>query len=41
MFITIYCYTETDQTTKHNERLLTIFLISHSNRLRLELHFMK
>lgn len=41
MFITIYCYTETDQTTKHNERLMTIFLISQSNRLRLKLHLMK
>jgi len=41
MFISIYCYNETDQTTKHNERLLTIFLISQSKRLRLELHLMK
>lgn len=41
MFISIYCYNETDQTTKHNERLLTIFLISQSNRLRLELYLMK
>lgn len=41
MFITIYCYTKTDQTTKHNERLMTIFWISQSKRLRLELHLMK
>lgn len=40
MFITIYCYIQTDQITKHNDRLMTLFLITHSNRLRLKLHWM-